>query len=81
MPGVVRFHHLLSATGPLSLRPSVRSYVHRPIFHNSRSLPAEPTRAVCQKNIGVGTKKLSENQFKVAFQLQFGDFCDLLKKY
>ena len=82
VPGVVRFHHLLSATGPLSLRPSVhRPFVHRPIFHNSRSLPAEPTRAVCQKNIGVGTKKLSENQFKVAFLLQFGDFCEKLKKY
>ena len=82
MPGVVRFHHLLSATGPLSLRPSVhRPFVHRPIFHNSRSLPAEPTRAVCRKNIGVGTKKLSENQFKVAFLLQFGDFCEKLKKY
>jgi len=28
-----------------------------------------------------GTKKLSENQFEVAFLLQFGDFCEKLKKY
>ena len=45
VPGVVRFHHLLSATGPLSLRPSVhRPFVHRPPSDfPQQSLPASRT--------------------------------------
>ena len=40
VPGVVRFHHLLSATGPLSLRPpSVRT----PSDFPQQSLPASRT--------------------------------------